>query len=132
MISCVKDTDFDTNISNYSEYTQIEQSDSINYSLDNTSWVITKIMYTDFMYEVRNDTLFFDSIGNYTFNGTESNYNFYPNILNYKLELYNTPWGNLTGTIYDLNIETGKIEGVNFIDFFNNSNVYRMWIYKIN
>jgi hypothetical protein len=131
LTSCVKETDFDTNISKHSDYPQVEQPQDVIYDLSNSSWVITKIMYTDFMYEERSDTLIFDSLGNYSFNGFMSNYNFYPNVVNYRLDLYDTPWGSITGTIYESNIETGKIEGINFTDIFND-NVYRMWMYKIN
>ena len=87
LTSCVKETDFDTNISKHSDYPQVEQPQDVIYDLSNSSWVITKIMYTDFMYEERSDTLIFDSLGNYSFNGFMSNYNFYPNVTNYRLDL---------------------------------------------
>ena len=50
-------------------------------TLKNTTWVITKVLNTNFNEELRSDTLVFLTYNTYSFNGVQSTYNFYPNNL---------------------------------------------------
>ena len=99
-------------------------------SLKNTTWVITKILNTSFNQELRSDTLVFISNTVYSFNGVQSTYNLYPNTFGYSLTLNNTPWGHISGTIYDYNLTQGLIENCQFKNYFTGQNSVRIWMEK--
>lgn len=99
-------------------------------SLKNTTWVVTKVLNTDFSQELRSDTLVFISFNTYSFNGVMSTYHLYQNSFGYTLVLNNTTWGHITGVVYDNNLTTGSIENCQFKNYFTNQNVVKMWIYK--
>ena len=100
-------------------------------SLKNTTWVIKKVLNTNFDQEFRSDTIVFLTNNIYTFNGNQSTYNFYPNNLNYTLTLNNTPWGHISGGIYDYNITQGEIINCQFNNYFTGQNVIKVWMTKI-
>jgi hypothetical protein len=99
-------------------------------SLKNTTWVIKKVLNTNFDQELRSDTIVFLSNNVYSFNGVQSTYNFYPNNLNYTLTLNNTPWGHISGGIYEYNITQGEIINCQFNNYFTGQNVLKIWMYK--
>ena len=99
-------------------------------SLKNTTWVIKKVLNTNFDQEFRSDTIVFLTNNIYTFNGNQSTYNFYPNNLNYTLTLNNTPWGHISGGIYEYNITQGEIINCQFNNYFTGQNVLKIWMYK--
>ena len=100
-------------------------------SLKNTTWVIKKVLNTNFDQEFRSDTIVFLTNNIYTFNGNQSTYNFYPNNLNYTLTLNNTPWGHISAGIYEYNITEGEIINCQFNNYFSGQNVVKVWMYKI-
>jgi hypothetical protein len=100
-------------------------------SLKNTTWVIKKVLNTNFDQEFRSDTIVFLTNNIYTFNGNQSTYNFYPNNLNYTLTLNNTPWGHISAGIYEYNITQGEIINCQFNNYFSGQNVVKVWMYKI-
>jgi hypothetical protein len=100
-------------------------------SLKNTTWVIKKVLNTNFDQEFRSDTIVFLTNNVYTFNGNQSTYNFYPNNLNYTLTLNNTPWGHISSGIYEYNITQGEIINCQFNNYFSGQNVVKVWMYKI-
>ena len=100
-------------------------------TLKNTTWVITKVLNTNMDEDPRSDTLVFLTHNTYSFNGVQSTYNFYPNNLNYTLTLNNTPWGHISGSIYDYNITQGEIINCQFNNYFTTQNVIKVWMIKI-
>lgn len=99
-------------------------------TLKNTTWVITKVLNTNFDDEVRSDTLIFLTYNTYSFNGVQSTYGFYPNNLNYTLTLNNTPWGYISGGVYEYNLTQGEIINCQFKNYFTNQNILKIWMYK--
>lgn len=100
------------------------------FSLKNTTWVITKVLNTDFNQELRSDTLVFVTHNTYSFNGVSSTYNLYSNNFGYTLTLNGTVWGHLSGVIYDYNLTQGIIENCQFKNYFTNENVVKVWMHK--
>jgi hypothetical protein len=100
-------------------------------SLAGQTWVITKVLNTDMMYEDRSDTLVFINTSDYTFNGYPSKYNLGVTPTTYKLSLYDTAWGNIGGSLFNYNIVSGKVDGLDFYDIFNSSRKVKLWITKI-
>lgn len=81
-----------------------------------------------------NDTLIFLTSSTYTFNGYQSTYYLTPTGSGYNLSLYETPWGNLSGSILLNNITNGTILGTKFVDIsFGSSNTteYYLWMNKL-
>lgn len=81
-----------------------------------------------------NDTVTFNTISEYTFNGNPATYSFYTTASAYNLTMNYTPWGNLSGTIYEGNVTTGVIQGLKFTDITmgsGNQTNYYLWMYKI-
>ena len=81
-----------------------------------------------------NDTLYFNTINQYTFNGNPATYSFYTTASAYNLTMNYTNWGNLSGTIYEGNLINGVIIGLKFTDItFGSSNQtnYYLWMNKI-
>jgi hypothetical protein len=65
------------------------------------TWVITKVMYTDYHYENRSDTLYFIDKEHYTFNGDQSLYDLDLTSTYYILTFYDTKTNNkLTSNEY--------------------------------
>lgn len=99
-------------------------------SLAGQTWVITKVLNTDMVYENRSDTLVFINTSDYTFNGYSSKYNLGLTPTTYKLSLYDTAWGNISGSLFNYNIVSGKVDGLDFYDIFNTSRKTKLWIKK--
>ena len=71
LTSCVKDEEYNTNISPYQNYdVTIDESQMNVPGFSNTTWVITQITYTNLISEERTDTLTFTVQNNYSFNST--------------------------------------------------------------
>lgn len=100
-------------------------------SLAGQTWVITKVLNTDMMYENRSDTLVFIDSDDYKFNGYPSKYNLGVTPTTYKLSLYDTAWGNIGGSLFNYNIVSGKVDGLDFYDIFNTSRKVKLWMTKI-
>ncbi len=100
-------------------------------SLAGQTWVITKVLNTDMVYENRSDTLVFINTSDYTFNGYPSKYNLGVTPTTYKLSLYDTAWGNIGGSLFNYNIVSGKVDGLDFYDIFNTSRKVKLWMTKI-
>lgn len=95
------------------------------------TWVITKIMYTDYHYENRSDTLFFIDKERYTFNGDQSLYDLDLTSTYYILTFYDTDWGHLSGKVYLYQIDNGQLDGVLFTDYLDNTKKYRLWLKRL-
>ena len=95
------------------------------------TWVVTKVLNTDMVYENRSDTLVFIDSDDYTFNGVPSKYNLGVTPTSFKLSLYDTAWGNIGGSFYNYNIVSGKVDGLDFFDIFNSSRKVKLWMTKI-
>lgn len=110
-------------------------SDSTNVdnpvNLNGQVWVITKVLNTEMIYENRADTLVFINTTDYTFNGLSSNYNLNVTPTSYKLTLYDTAWGHLSGNLFNYNILSGNIDGRDFYDIFNSNTKVKIWMKKI-
>jgi hypothetical protein len=81
-----------------------------------------------------NDILQFLTASTYKYNGYESTYRLYVTGSGYNLSLYETPWGNLSGSILSNNLTNGTILGTKFIDIStgsSNSTEYYLWMNKI-
>jgi hypothetical protein len=81
-----------------------------------------------------NDTLIFLTSSTYTFNGSQSTYYLTPTGSGYNLSLYETPWGNLSGSILSNNITNGTILGTKFVDISvgsSNTTEYYLWMNKL-
>ena len=81
-----------------------------------------------------NDTLIFLTSSTYTFNGYQTTYHLTPTGSGYNLTLYETPWGNLSGSILSNNITNGTILGTKFMDIStgtSNTTEYYLWMNKI-
>lgn len=99
-------------------------------TLKNSTWVITKVLNTNFDQELRSDTLVFLTHNTYSFNGTQSTYHLYSNSIGFTLVLNNTVWGHLSGVVYDYNLNQGVVENCQFKNYFTNQNVVKLWMYK--
>lgn len=81
-----------------------------------------------------NDTLQFLTPTKYTFNGNESTYYLNVTSSGYNLSLYETPWGNLSGSILSNNLTNGIILGTKFVDISvgsTNTTEYYLWMNRI-
>ena len=80
------------------------------------------------------DTLQFITNTSYKYNGYSSKYSLYYTGGGFSFTINGTPWGNLSGTIYEYNLKSGKIEGLKFIDITpgsSNQTNYFLWMNKI-
>ena len=100
-------------------------------TLQGQVWVITKVLNTDFILEQRSDTLIFQTTNQYSFNTFNSNYGLTLTPYSYKLSVYDTAWGNLCVTLYNYNMVSGRIDGLDFIDIFNNDRKIKIWMKRI-
>jgi len=81
-----------------------------------------------------NDTLKFITNTTYKFNGYTSNYSLYYTGGGFNLSMNGTPWGYLSGTIYQYNLVSGDIQGLKFIDITpgtSNQTNYYLWMKKV-
>jgi hypothetical protein len=95
------------------------------------TWVVTKVLNTDMVYENRSDTLVFIDVDDYTFNGVQSKYGLNTTPTSFKLSLYDTAWGNIGGSLFNYNIVSGKVDGLDFFDIFNSSRKVKLWMTKL-
>lgn len=100
-------------------------------TLQGQVWVITKVLNTDLILEQRSDTLIFQTTNQYSFNTFNSNYGLTLTPYSYKLSVYDTAWGNLCVTLYNYNMVSGKIDGLDFFDIFNNERKIKIWMERI-
>ena len=100
-------------------------------SLSGQTWVITKVLNTDFSMESRSDTLEFISNKDYKFNEYLTTYSLFPMPTTYNLSLYDTSWGNLSGSLYNYNIVSGRVDGLDFYNMFNPGLKVKLWLKKI-
>ena len=80
-----------------------------------------------------NDTISFLDLTTYTYNGFESPYSFYPTASAFNLTLNYTPFGNISGTIYQGNLNIGNINGLKFTDITvgsGNQTNYYFWMIR--
>jgi hypothetical protein len=80
------------------------------------------------------DTLVFNTISSYTYNGNTASYSFYVTASAYSLTINNTPWGNLTGSIFEGNLTSGVILGLKFADITmgsGNGTDYYLWMHRL-
>jgi hypothetical protein len=104
-------------------------------NLEGQTWVITGYRVGEIgnMISVY-DTLKFTTLTQYTYNGNQSPYSFYSTASAYSLTLNFTPYGNLSGSIYQGNLNTGRIDGLKFTDITfgsGNQTNYYLWIKRI-
>ncbi len=81
-----------------------------------------------------NDTLQFIDNSTYKYNNYQTTYHLTPTGSGYNLSLYETPWGNLSGSILSNNITNGTILGAKFVDISvgsSNTTEYYLWMNKI-
>ena len=81
-----------------------------------------------------NDTLIFLTSSTYTYNGYQSTYYLTSTGSGYNLSLYQTTWGNLSGSILSNNITNGTILGAKFVDIStgsSNTTEYYLWMNKL-
>jgi hypothetical protein len=81
-----------------------------------------------------NHTLVFLTSSTYTYDGYQSTYHLTATGSGYNLSLYETPWGNLSGSILSNNITNGTILGTKFVDIStgsSNTTEYYLWMNKL-
>jgi hypothetical protein len=100
-------------------------------SLVGQTWKVSRVLVTGLASEDRQDTIVFLQKPNYTFNGDTNTYSLYSTPTGYKLNLNNTPWGNIGGSLYNYNIVSGNVDGLDFYDIFNTSRKVKLWMKKI-
>lgn len=102
------------------------------YNLAGQIWVITDYRVGEFgeIFPL-NDTIEFITTNTYTYNGFEAPYSFYPTASAFNLTLNYTPFGNLSGTIYQGNLNIGVMNGLKFTDITvgsGNNTDYYFWM----
>jgi hypothetical protein len=100
-------------------------------SLVGETWKVSKVLVTGFASEDRQDTIVFLPMSKCTFNGDTNTYSFYSTPTGYKLNLNNTPWGHIGGTINDYNISVGSIDGLDFFNIFNSTQKVKLWMTRL-
>jgi len=104
------------------------------YNLVGQVWVINQYRVGEFGNLIPlNDTIVFLDLNTYTYNGIESLYSFYPTASAYNLTLNFTPFGNLSGTIYQGNLNMGFMNGLKFTDITmgsGNGTNYYFWMIR--
>ena len=81
-----------------------------------------------------NHTLVFLTSSTYTYDGYQSTYHLTVTGSGYNLSLYETPWGNLSGSILSNNIVNGTILGTKFVDIStgsSNTTEYYLWMNRL-
>jgi len=98
--------------------TQIDST----YNLAGQVWVISQYRVGEFGNLIPlSDTIEFIDLNTYTYNGIEGPYSFYPTASAFNLTLNFTPFGNLSGTIYQGNFNIGVMNGLKFTDITMNN-----------
>ena len=104
-------------------------------TLKGTTWILTGIRIGGIGSPVNvSDTLQFISNTSYKYNGYVSKYSLYYTGGGFNMTINGTPWGNLSGTIYEYNLKSGKIEGLKFVDITpgsSNQTNYFLWMKKV-
>ena len=104
-------------------------------TLKGTTWVLTGVRIGGIGNpQTVSDTLQFITNTSYKYNGYSSKYSLYYTGGGFNMTINGTSWGNLSGTIYEYNLKSGKIEGLKFIDITpgsSNQTNYLLWISKI-
>jgi hypothetical protein len=104
-------------------------------TLKGTTWVLTGVRIGGIGNpQTVSDTLQFITNTSYKYNGYSSKYSLYYTGGGFNMTINGTSWGNLSGTIYEYNLKSGKIEGLKFIDITpgsSNQTNYFLWISKI-
>ena len=98
------------------------------------TWVITNIRIGGIGSPSKvSDTLKFTSKTTYEYNEYSNKYSLFYDGMGFSLSLSGTPWGYLEGVIYPMNLKSGKIEGLPFVDIsYNNpTTTYYLWLNKI-
>jgi len=99
------------------------------------TWVITGVRIGGIGNPTKtNDTLKFINNTLYKFNGYSSNYSLFYTGGGFNLSMNGTPWGYLSGTIYQYNLVSGDIQGLKFVDITpgtTNKTSYYVWMKKI-
>lgn len=103
------------------------------YNLIGQVWVITQYRVGEFGDIIQlNDTISFLGLNTYTYNDFESTYSFYPTASAFNLTLNYTLFGNISGTIYQGNLNIGVINGLKFIDItFGSGNQTNYYIWMV-
>jgi len=108
--------------------TQIDST----YNLVGQFWVINQYRIGEFGNLITlSDTIEFVDLNTYTYNGIESPYSFYPTASAFNLTLNFTPFGHLSGTIYQGNLNIGVMNGLKFTDITmgsGNGTNYYFWM----
>lgn len=108
--------------------TQIDST----YNLVGQIWVISQYRVGEFGNLIPlSDTIEFVDLNTYTYNGIEGPYSFYTTASAFNLTLNFTPFGNLSGTIYQGNLNMGVINGLKFTDITmgsGNGTNYYFWM----
>ena len=104
-------------------------------TLKGTTWVLTGVRIGGIGNpQTVSDTLQFITNTSYKYNGYSSKYSLYYTGGGFNMTINGTSWGNLSGTIYEYNLKSGKIEGLKFIDITpgsSNQTNYFLWMSKI-
>ena len=102
------------------------------YNLVGQIWVINQYRVGEFGNLIPlSDTIEFVDLNTYTYNGIEGPYSFYPTASAFNLTLNFTPFGNLSGTIYQGNLNMGVMNGLKFTDITmgsGNGTNYYFWM----
>jgi hypothetical protein len=108
--------------------TQIDST----YNLVGQVWAINQYRVGEFGNLIPlSDTIVFLDLNTYTYNGIEAPYSFYTTASAYNLTLNFTPFGNLSGTIYQGNLNMGVMNGLKFTDITmgsGNGTNYYFWM----
>ena len=108
--------------------TQIDST----YNLVGQVWVINQYRVGEFGNLIPlGDTIIFLDLNTYSYNGIEAPYSFYTTASAYNLTLNFTPFGNLSGTIYQGNLNIGVMNGLKFTDITmgsGNETNYYFWM----
>jgi hypothetical protein len=103
-----------------------------SYNLVGQVWVINQYRVGEFGNLIPlSDTIVFLDLNTYTYNGIEAPYSFYTTASAYNLTLNFTPFGNLSGTIYQGNLNMGVMNGLKFTDITmgsGNGTNYYFWM----
>lgn len=104
-------------------------------TLKGTTWALTGVRIGGIGNPTTiSDTLKFITNTTYKYNGNSSGYSLYYTGGGFNLSLKGTPWGYLSGTIYEYNLKNGDIQGLKFIDITpgsSNQTNYFIWMNKI-
>jgi len=99
-------------------------------TLVGTTWVLYQYLTNNTTSPITtSDTLVFKDKTNYTYNGYKSTYSLLPVTGGYSLVLNGTTLGNLSGIIFDSNLDMGQISYSKFSEITTNQ-VFYIWMKK--